>query len=199
MSFRFWIISLTLTSFAATGCGYRSRALPVRLVAEHPNAAAFKDVRVAADAFDKKTSKRILNHTVNRRGYVAVLVALENKGAERAVVDGENIELEAGTGRLLKRTGSELVAKKCEKSVAAHVILFGWLAGLGAAEYNRKMAADWKEKELPEQVILEPHSSVHGLLFYTIKDFSSVTGATLVVPVAVGGSPDYTEVRCVLP
>lgn len=199
MSFRFWSVSLALISLAVTGCAYHPRALPVRLMDEYPNAAALQDVRVAADAFDKKTSKRILNRSVNRKGYVPVLVALENKGEERAVVDAANINLEAGGGQVHQRIASEVVARKCQKSVAAHVIFLGWFSGLGAADYNRKMAEDWKAKELPSQVVLEPHSSTSGLLFFAIKDFSSVHGATLIIPVAVGNRREYEEVRCVLP
>ena len=200
MFLRLWIVALALTSLAGTGCAsYRPNALPVRMVEEYPNAVALRDVRIAAEAFDKTTCKRILSQSANRKGYVPVLIALENKGEDRVVVDGANIELEAGGGQVHQRTASEVVATKCQKSVGAHVIFFGWFSGMGAAEYNRKMAEDWKAKELPSQVVLEPHSTKSGLLFYAIKDFSSLDSATLTIPVAVGNRRDYEEVRCVLP
>lgn len=200
MSFRLCSVSLALTALAATGCAsYHPRALSVRLVDEYANTVALENVRVAGDPFDNTTSKRILNRSVNRKGYVPVLIVLENKGDERAVVDAANIDLEAGGGQVYQRTASEVVAKKCQKSVGLHVIFFGAIPGFAAAEYNRKMAADWKEKELPSQVVLEPHSSASGLLFYAITDFSNVHGATLTIPVAVSNRRGYEEVRCVLP
>ena len=200
MPFRLWIVSLALTSLAATGCAsYRPHALPVRMVEEYPNAVALGDVRIAAEAFDKTTCKRILSRSANSKGYVPVLIALENKGEDRVVVDGANIELEAGGGQVHQRTASEVVATKCQKSVGLHVFFLGLFSGLGAADYNQNMAEDWKAKELPSQVVLEPHSTKSGLLFYAIKNFSSVHNATLTIPVAVGTRRDYEEVRCVLP
>ena len=84
MPFRLWIVSLALTSLAATGCAsYRPQALPVRMVEEYPNAVALQNVRIAAEAFDKTTCKRILSRSANREGYVPVLIALENKGGDR--------------------------------------------------------------------------------------------------------------------
>lgn len=198
MSFKLLSGSLALLSLAATGCAYHPRALPVRSVDAYTNIAALQDVRIAAEPFDKTTSKRILNRSVNRKGYVPVLIALENTGEERAVVDAANIHLEAGAGQVHPRTASSVVARKCQKSVGLHVLFWGWLSGLGAADYNREMAEDWRAKELPDQVVLEPHSSTNKLLFYPIKDFSSVRGATLVIPVVVGGGMEYKEVRCVL-
>lgn len=199
MSFRPCNISLALTSLAAIGCAYHPHALPVRLVDEYPNAAALQGVRIAADAFDKAASKRVLNQAVNSKGYVPVLLVLENKGENRAIVDGANINLEAGGGQVHQRTGSDVVVKKCQKSVGLHVLLFGWLSGIGAADYNRKMSEDWNAKELPSQVVLEPHSSANGLLFYPVKDYSGVHGATLTIPVAIGDRRVYQEVCCVLP
>lgn len=199
MCVRLWSVLLALASLAAAGCAYHSRALPVRLVDEYPNATAVQDVWVAAEPFDRTTCKRILNQSTNGKGYVPVLIALENKGNERAVIDGANINLEASGGQVHERTATELVAKKCQKNVGLHVVLWGGLSGLAAAEYNRKMAEDWKAKELPSQVVLEPHSSMSGLLFYPIRDFSSVHGATLIVPLAVGNRREYEDARCVLP
>ncbi len=199
MSCRFCSVLLALACLSAAGCGYKSRALPVRSVHEYSNKVAFEGVQVAATAFDKATSGRVLNRAPNRSGFVPVLVALENSGEERAVVDGANITLETGRGNVRPRTATEVVVKKCQKSVGAHVIFFGWLAGLSAADYNRKMAEDWRAKELPSQVVLEPHSSTSRLLFYAVPRSLTINDATLSVPVALGNRPGYEEVRCALP
>lgn len=182
-----------------TGCAYRPHQLPAEELAGCPNLVRHQDLRLAATTFDPATAKSVLNEPVSDKGFVPVLLIIRNEGGERAVIDGARVRLEDGRGSAIARTGAGDVAKRCEKSVALHVILFGWLSGLGASQYNRDMTEDWKSKDLPDYAVVEPHMSLNKLVFYSVKENCAVQGGRIIVPVAVRNSPNYEEVACVLP
>ncbi len=191
------LTTVTLTSLV--GCAYKPKALPIRQIQEYPNVVVQQDTSLAAEQWNRTTSSHVLGQPVNSKGFVPLLVVVKNNGSNRAIIDGDRIVLEDGQGQLHERVDTEIVLKKCEKSVALHFAFFGALAGLSAGDYNKKMAEDWRDKEFPSQVVLEPYMSTAGLLFYRIEDEASVSGSRLLVPLAAWGKDDYEEVSCVLP
>lgn len=185
-----------LLTLNALGCAYKTEALPIRETAEYPNAQKHHDVHLAVELLEPTTCKRVLKKDPYTKGYAVAMVMMENHGQSRALVDAGRIQYTDSQGSLANRVSSEAAAKACEKGVVAHVLLFGWLSGLGAAEYNKKMLYDWKEKELTDQVILEPHASKCGLVFFKHNELAALKGGCLLVPVARSTEEQYEEVYC---
>jgi len=52
---------------------------------------------------------------------------------------------------------------------------------MSAEEANRKMEADWREKEMPEQFIVLPGRTSHGFVYFKLPPGKSLRGGKVKV------------------
>jgi hypothetical protein len=67
-----------------------------------------------------------------------------------------------------------------EKSKMAYALLgFGIFSYMSAEEANRKMESDWRDKELPEQLIILPGLRANGFVYFQLPKGATTKGAKL--------------------
>jgi hypothetical protein len=72
------------------------------------------------------------------------------------------------------------MADACEHNKMAYALLgFGIFSYMSADEANRKMASDWRDKELPDTFIINPGRQRHGFLYFELPEGDTPGGATL--------------------
>ena len=52
---------------------------------------------------------------------------------------------------------------------------------MSAEDANRKMESDWREKEMPEQLIIQPGRTGHGFVFFKLPAGVSLRGSRLLL------------------
>ena len=83
-------------------------------------------------------------------------------------------------GNYYRTVPSEVMADACEHNKLAYALLgFGIFSYMSADEANRKMALDWREKELPEALIINPGRQRHGFLYFELPEGNTTSEAKL--------------------
>ena len=113
--FRLTLVLTVLTG--SVGCAYKPSALPVRQISEYDNVVVHQEVALAAEPFDRATSRAILGQSVHRKGFAPILVVLKNDGDQRAIVDSDRITLVDSEGQTREWVSTEVVLRKCRKNV----------------------------------------------------------------------------------
>jgi hypothetical protein len=83
-------------------------------------------------------------------------------------------------GKYYRPVSSEVMADACEHNKLAYALLgFGIFSYMSADEANRKMASDWRDKELPDTSITNPGRKRHGFLYFELPEGETPGGSRL--------------------
>ena len=76
------------------------------------------------------------------------------------------------------------MSQDLEKNKMAYALLgFGIFSYMSADEANKKMESDWRDKELPEQLIIPQGRKANAFVYFKLKDGQSLKGDKLIVEV----------------
>lgn len=192
------VFAVGMSTFATAGC-YTAKPIPLRQISEYPVRESVSHVTVAAEPFRGRACAKVFNHRINDKGFLPVLILAENKGDSRATLLGSEIQLEDEAGQVHRRVPANVVAAKFERKPGVEaVFFFGLLSFMDASQHNDKLHADWAEKELGQRVIIRPHTTVHGIAYFELKNRSRGGPIRVIVPL-IDEAGQYHRVSLTLP
>lgn len=168
--------------FGVAGCAsYKYGKIDVLQPEKYPNHTAVSGISLAADPYDSvEKAKAGFYVDVNSKRYYPVHLIFSNDSNERVMLEREKIQLIDGDGNQIAKVRSTVMADECEHNKMAYALLgFGIFSYMSADDANKKMAADWRDKELVEQVIIAPGKKANGFLYFRIPERKNVTGYRL--------------------
>lgn len=165
------------------GCAsYKPQAISVCKIDEYTLCAKKDNISFAADPYDNsEKAKSAFYADVNSQGYYPVQLIFKNDTPDKIMLLRQTVELESG-GKLYRTTRSSNMYNDFEHSKMAYALLgFGIFSYMSAEEANRKMEADWREKEMPEQLIVLPGLTSHGFVYFKLPPGTTLRGSKLKV------------------
>ncbi|MBI2988452.1 MAG: hypothetical protein HYY45_16950 [Deltaproteobacteria bacterium] len=156
----------------------------MRSAEEYPVRATVGDVSLAADVYDSPDKAKAGFHLdVTSEGFYPVNLILRNGTNDRIFVLRETVALTDAGGTVWRPVRSAIMAGVFEYSRAAHLILAGVLDYAAVTEANLRMQSDWREKEIPDQLLILPGQRAHGFVYFRLPKDQRPKGGTLRVDV----------------
>lgn len=162
------ISALMVLLLGATGCAtYKHGNIDVRTVDAYSIHTTVDGISLAVDPYDtSEKAKEGFYMDVTSKGFYPVQLIFQNNTGDRLIIPREMIELIDTNNNSHKPVRSTIMADTCEHNKMAYALLgFGIFSYMSADEANRKMASDWREKELPDQIILSAGRKMSGFLY----------------------------------
>ena len=153
------------------GCvTYKSAPIDVRQIETYAYRVVTGGVSVAADPYDTSAkAKEGFHIDVTEEGFYPVNLIFKNDNDCRVLVLRKKIELIDATGNSHSTVRSTAMFQTFEKNEKTYALLgFGTFSYVSADEANRAMATDWREKEMPDQLIILPERKTSGFVYFKL-------------------------------
>jgi hypothetical protein len=176
------ILAFMVFLLGAIGCAsYKHGIIDVRKVDEYPNNITVNGISVAVDPYDSsEKAKQGFFVDVTSKGFYPVQLIFKNNTDDRAIIFRETTELIDSSNNSRRPVRSTIMADACEHNKMAYALLgFGIFSYMSADEANHEMASDWKEKELPDQLILPAGKKISGFLYFQLPMGQTTKGYIL--------------------
>lgn len=164
------------------GCAtYQHGAIEVRSIAEYPNRTTVEGISVAAEPYDTpEKAKQGFYDDVTSEGFYPVNLIIQNDTNDRVIVLRETVELIDSSGNIYRPVRSTIMFNSFEKNKIAYALLgFGIFSYMSAEEANRKMETDWRDKEIPDQVIILSGRKTNGFVYFRLPKGRTTKGHKL--------------------
>jgi hypothetical protein len=160
---------------------YQHGIIDTRPVDTYQNRVTVEGVSTAADAYDSsEKAQKGFYVDVTSEGFYPVQLIFKNDTNDRVIVLRETLELVTSSGTIYRPVRSTIMYNTFEKSKMAYALLgFGIFSYMSAEEANRKMEADWRDKELPEQLIILSGLRANGFIYLQLPKGTTTKGAKL--------------------
>lgn len=189
---------LAVSIFATTGC-YTVRSVPLRKIDQYPSRETVSQMTVAAEPFRDRACAKVFNHRLNNKGFLPVLIVVENTSDGDATLIGSDVQLIDDAGQTHLRVPSSVLAAKYERMPGLEAfLLFGWISFMDANRYNDALKADWGEKELGQRVIVHAHSTVHGFAYFELKNRPRAENLKVIVSI-IDDAKQHHEISLTAP
>ncbi len=160
-----------------SGCAkYQAKPLS-RLGCITPNAQSQEDtVSLAYRVFSKKDCQYYLDRDVIAQGYQPVHISLCNNTDRTFTLNLDNFSLPCVDYQIVANSVHTSTAKRAASyGIGALfipiLIVPAVVDGLGSSEANQQLDLDFERKSLHTQII-NPFTTVNGLIFVPVKDFN---------------------------
>ncbi len=177
-----FILALIVLLFAVIGCAsYKHGNIDVRTVDAYSIHTTIDGISLAVDPYDStEKAKKGFYVDVTSRGFYPVQLIFQNNSSDRVIVLRETVELIDPENNSHKPVRSTIMVDACEHNKMAYALLgFGIFSYMSAEEANRKMASDWREKELSDQLILSAEQKMSGFLYFRFPIGQTTKGCKL--------------------
>ena len=159
-------ISILAALSLASCASYTIRQVQVYPPDTYDSHAADGMLTVAVQPLDNEERVRaIFNTDLNRAGFLAVNLIIQNDGQEPFQIDRQSIYLVDSRGIQLLPTTAESMLQGAGTSLTRWYFISGVLGALSANRARRKMENDFMDKELYDQLV-PPGVTVYGFLYY---------------------------------
>jgi len=175
------VVIMTLL-FSITGCAtYKRTPVQVGTLDTYKSKMSTKGITVAADPIDNEIEARENFYVdVTKANFFPVLIIVQNDTSDRIIFLKESVELTDPKGNYYRPVSSAVMADACEHNKMAYALLgFGIFSYMSAEEANRKMASDWRDKELPESSFTNPGRKRYGFLYFELPEGETLSGYRL--------------------
>jgi hypothetical protein len=196
----FLVIMVSL--FAIAGCAtYKRTPVEVGALDIYKSKVTTKGITIAADPIDNtEEAKDNFYVDVTKANFFPVLIIVQNDTSDRLYFFKDSVELTKSNGAIYRPASSAIMADACEHNKMAYALLgFGIFSYMSADEANRKMASDWRDKELPDTFIINPGRRRHGFLYFELPEGDTPGGSTLTFMVESLESKEKFPFEIVLP
>jgi hypothetical protein len=166
------------------GCtSYKAVTLESRSVDSYVCLATVEAVSVAADPYDSaEKAQQAFYADVNQQGFFPINVIIKNDCSERVLFLKETAQLVDINGGVYKPVSSRVMYNDFEHNKIAYALLgFGIFSYMSAEEANRKMEADWREKEISDQLVVPEGRRANGVLYFKLPSGKALKGNKLSV------------------
>ena len=178
-------ISFSLLAFillCITGCAtYQYGITDVRPVSEYPNRTQVDGISLAVDPYDStEKAEKGFHVDVTSEGFYPVNLIFKNDTKDHVIVFRDSIVLIDGSGNSRRPVRGANMYNAFENNKIAYAFFgFGILSYMSAEEANRKMETDWRQKEIPEQLVIQPGRKANGFVYFQLPKDQTVKGGKL--------------------
>ncbi len=176
------ILTFMVLLLGVIGCAtYKHGNIDVRTVDAYSIHTTVDGISLAVDPYDSsEKAKEGFCVDVTSKGFYPVQLIFQNNSGDRVIVLRETVELIDPKNNSHKPVRSTIMADACEHNKMAYALLgFGIFSYMSAEEANRKMASDWREKELPDQLILPAERKMSRFLYFQLPMGQTTKGYKL--------------------
>jgi hypothetical protein len=195
-----FFIVLAILIISQLGCAsYQSKVISASPIENYALGTKNYGISFAADPFDtSEKAKDAFYADITSRGYYPVQLIFKNDTSDKVMVLRETVELESG-GSLYRPVRSSNMFNDFEHNKMAYALLgFGIFSYMSAEEANRKMETDWREKEMPEQLIVLPGRTAHGFVYFKLPQGTTLRGGKLKVEAEKMGEKKAVQLELTL-
>lgn len=170
-----------LILFTFLGCAtYKHTHVRVDEVETYPSHISEKGILIAVDPCDSpEEAKEEFYVDVTSQNFYPVLLIMRNDTSSRIIILKDSFVLEDADGRFHRPVNSQVMADTCEHNKMAYAFIGGIFSYMSAEDANKKMAADWRDKELPDSLILNPERRTSGFVYFELPVGKTTKGCTL--------------------
>jgi len=174
---RFLIVLFLM--LAVVSCAtYKRGIIEIRSVNEYAHLSTAEGVTVAADPYDStEKAKKGFYLDVIRQGFFPINLILKNNTNERVRVLKESIELVDEDGVVHRPVSGKTMFDRFKRNPVARFLAASVISvSVGVVSYvstviaNRKMKADWQQKEIPNQLVLDPGKQLNGFVYFKVPE-----------------------------
>jgi hypothetical protein len=177
------VLVLVALILASAGCAsYQAAAIPAGQVSAYARTSMIAGVTFAADPYDtSEQAKSAFYIDVTSKGYFPVHLVFKNDTGENILILRDTAELQTA-GNVYHTARSSNMFNDFEHNKMAYALLgFGIFSYMSAEDANRKMERDWREKEMPEQLIVQPGRTGHGFVYFKLPAGATPRGGEMVI------------------
>jgi hypothetical protein len=182
MTRRLTIIILAVLLLGMTGCAtHKAGYVPIKDVSQYVNYQKLDDIEAAADLYaDEMKTKEGFYINVNEKNFYPVNLTIKNNSETRLLVYKNSVQLIDGLGNQYSPTSCSIMSGEFEHNKMAYALLgFGIFSYMSAEDANKKMESDWRDKELPGELIINPRQRNSGFVYFKLPEGSKPNGMTL--------------------
>ncbi len=176
------LVMIMALLFAISGCAtYKRTSVEVGALDMYKSKMSTKGITVAADPIDNtEEAKDNFYVDVTEASFFPVLIIVQNDTSDRIYFLKDSVELTDPRGNYYRPVSSAVMADALEHNKMAYALLgFGIFSYMSAEEANRKMASDWRDKELPDTSIINPGRKRNGFLYFELPEGETPSGYRL--------------------
>ena len=175
---------LAVALLMLAGCaGYKARPLNRALI---PTSGDIQEGSVALTyrIFTKRDCAKYLDRDVIAKGYQPVHVTLQNRSNHRYSLCLGNFSFPCADAQEVAHQVHTSTAKRAASYGIGALFLWPLIIpavvdGVGSSQANQQLDADFDQKALKDQ-ILEPYTTINGLVFIPVEDFTPHFSLSLV-------------------
>jgi hypothetical protein len=178
------LLMLLILFVSSYGCAtHQVNPIDSKSVEAYTNRLTQDGVSAAADPYDNaEKAQRGFYQDVTREGFFPVQLIFKNDTNDRVIILRETIELIHTSGNVYRPVRSTAMYNAFENNKIAYALLgFGIFSYMSAEEANRKMETDYRDKELPEQVVILPGLRANGFAYFQLPKGSTTKGSKLML------------------
>ena len=169
---------------AITGCAsYQYGIVDVRPAEQYSSRVAANGISLAADPYDSKEKAESAFHVdVTSEGFYPINLIFRNDTKDRVIILRDTVELIDATGNTNRSVRYNVMFSAFEKSKMAYALLgFGIFSYMSAEDANRKMESDWRQKEIPEQLIIQAGRKADAFVYFRLPQGKTPKGGKLIL------------------
>ncbi len=163
---------------------YKARPLSLRSFEYYSNYNKCENISFSLKVYDTAAdNKDMFYFDLTKKNIIPILIIIKNDNNDDIAIDKNTIELNFLENVYRPLNGASL-AEEFKLLTGAYPFIPG--AGLGAflgllsaQATNRRLVADWQQKELPDRVVLPPGEAIGGFLFFKLPPGLDIKGAEL--------------------
>lgn len=182
-----FLLALLLLLGVASCATYKPGRIEVHPVDEYPQLSTVEGLSVAVDPYPSmEKAKQGFYVDVTRKGFLPVNLIFRNHTEERVRVRRETIELTDENGVVYKPVSAKVMYARFKKNLVTRFlagsvisVAVGVVAAVSALLANRKMKADWRQKEIPDQLIIQPGRQMNGFVYFKVPEGTTTTVSKL--------------------
>ena len=167
-----------------TGCAsYQYGIVDIRPAEQYPSRITANGISLAADLYDSKEKAESAFYVdVTSEGFYPVNLIFRNDTKDRVIVLRDTVELIDAAGNANRPVRYSVMYSAFEKSKMAYALLgFGIFSYMSAEDANRKMESDWRQKEIPDQLIIQPGRKADGFVYFRLPQGKTPKGGKIVL------------------
>jgi hypothetical protein len=182
---RYGGLAAALLAFNLAGCAsYNAGTAQTRDVGEYGNSTDQGGVKAAADLFtDPAKIKDVFYVDLTKEGFYPIFVMIQDSGDARLLVETQDFVITDSKGNTYKPVSVTAMTDEFGHHPFVYAVIGGIFSYISAEDANKKMTADWTEKQFPSESILKPTRMKSGFLYFRMPDGVTPKGMSLEFPV----------------
>jgi len=179
----FILIILTL-SLELVSCAtpYKAGQIHVRPIDEYTIRTKVEGISCAADPYDTaEKAKQAFYEDITSERFYAIHLIFSNETGDRVMILRDSIEMVDSVGNTYRSVRANVMSDTYKHNIMTYYLVYGLLSRMPdvADEANKKRAADWSGKEIPDEIIIPPRQKTDGFVYFQLPKGKVPKGCTL--------------------